>query len=281
MHHGPRSSHGQFMFLPFQSPMLSGGAREQYLTAATYVSSRAFPSTLLSPTPSLQPNMSSHPILLPGIDALNHARAHPVSWVVTYPPDIPPTATRAEPAISLVLHNSAAAGQELFNNYGAKPNAELILGYGFALPQNPDDTIVLKIGGGGTSAGLEVGRGARGAEAVWTEVLGVVEGVEGAQEALQARLDVAEMLAGMIGDLIRRLPPPVVGDERLLYRPEVLLMFEYYLEGDSAWLGSNLAPDAFQGQRDILQGLLDFAGAQEQQAIEEARAMGMEIVFDE
>ena len=56
--------------------------RELYLTAATHLSSRAFPSTLLSDTPSLVSTPTSYPVLLPGVDALNHARAQPVSWAV-------------------------------------------------------------------------------------------------------------------------------------------------------------------------------------------------------
>ena len=59
-------------------------------------------------------------------------------------------ASRSEPALALVLHTPTSRGHELLNNYGPKPNAELILGYGFALPHNPDDTIVLRLGGAGT-----------------------------------------------------------------------------------------------------------------------------------
>lgn len=37
-------------------------------------------------------------------------------------------------------------GYEVFNNYGAKPNDELLLGYGFVLPGNPEDFVSLKMG---------------------------------------------------------------------------------------------------------------------------------------
>jgi hypothetical protein len=40
----------------------------------------------------------------------------------------------------------ACAGNEVFNNYGAKPNDELLLGYGFILPDNPEDFVSLKMG---------------------------------------------------------------------------------------------------------------------------------------
>lgn len=50
-------------------------------------------------------------------------------------------------AISIVCGESIATGSEVLNNYGAKPNSELILGYGFATPDNPDDTILMQLGG--------------------------------------------------------------------------------------------------------------------------------------
>ncbi|KAJ7228355.1 hypothetical protein GGX14DRAFT_346789 [Mycena pura] len=112
------------------------GARytwELYLTAATHLSSRAFSSTLLSQAVFLSsPPSDPEPILLPGIDSLNHARAEPVSWVQNYVGNGPVPGPGS--TISLTLHNPIAAGAELFNNYGAKPNSELVLGYGFSLP---------------------------------------------------------------------------------------------------------------------------------------------------
>ena len=73
---------------------------QEYLTASTYLSSRAFPSTLLSETPSLVSSPSSYPILLPGVDSLNHARAQPVSWVVSHPPRTLPSTTQTPSAHS-------------------------------------------------------------------------------------------------------------------------------------------------------------------------------------
>lgn len=35
----------------------------------------------------------------------------------------------------------------MFNNYGPKPNEELLLGYGFVLDPNPDDVVPLRLGG--------------------------------------------------------------------------------------------------------------------------------------
>lgn len=228
-------------------PGLTWHCRDRYLTTSTYLSSRAFPSTVLSQTPTLHTTPSSYPVLLPGIDALNHARAHPVSWVVS---DGINTSS-AEPHISLVIHTPTTTGSELLNNYGPKPNAELILGYGFSLPNNPDDTIVLKIGGpSGASAPVpadakfEVGRNARGAEPVWDAVLAAIgaqygedEEEDGAMEtdtetetAVEDELCAADMLAGMVQSLYDRLPsfPPANVAE---LRAPVVEMLEHYLEG--------------------------------------------------
>ena len=220
---------------------------ERYLTAATHLSSRAFPSTLLSDTPTLVSSPTSYPILLPGVDSLNHARGQPVSWVVNTPQASSSTAA-SEPSIALVLHTPSPAGHELFNNYGPKPNAELILGYGFSLAQNPDDTIVLKIGGV-PAAGhkWEVGRGASGAEPVWEAVKDAVraqnnregddtveeEDVEAAMSP-EDELWATEVLMEMAEDLLGRLPPnSSAASNGQEVRPEVAQMLDHYIEGMS------------------------------------------------
>ncbi|TBU56180.1 SET domain-containing protein [Dichomitus squalens] len=252
---------------------------EKYLTAATYLSSRAFPSTILSDTPSLVTTETSYPVLLPGIDALNHARGHPVSWVVSAPSQTS-SSQRSESSISLVIHTPTPRGSELLNNYGPKPNSELILGYGFSLPNNPDDTIVLKIGGSSAPAsiaspsalrGWEVGRHARGAEPVWEAVLSAVRGqkndtVDDDDEgsAVEDELCAADMLAEMAQGLHDRLPPfPPANTSEI--RPEVLQMLEHYLEG----------------QRDILQSLVSFAQEKEARALQMAKEQGLDIVDEE
>jgi hypothetical protein len=211
-----------------------GKTRERYLTASTYLSSRAFPSTLLSLSPSLEVTLSSYPILLPGIDSLNHARAHPVSWLVSYP-DINEhftLHTNTKPNISLVIHSSASPGQELFNNYGDKPNSELILGYGFSLPQNPADTIVLKIGGQKEQGQKwEVGRNASGADGLWEELLGIVALEVESESRFESELEAAGALADMTQMLLDRLPGDTNVTSHMEVRPEVALMVEHYLQG--------------------------------------------------
>lgn len=203
--------------------------RDLYRASGSHISSRAFPSTLLSKNPSLLSTSSTEPILLPGIDSLNHARGQPVSWVVTYPDE---ANNAPEPSVSLVLHNPTPAGSELFNNYGAKPNSELILGYGFSLSENPDDTIILKIGGGGSNTKKwEVGRSARGADGLWQEVLSLVKGDSQEETTYEDELDASSMLGQMVRAVIDRLPEPGRSLDPGQIRPEVVNMFRDYIEG--------------------------------------------------
>ena len=202
--------------------------RQRYLTAATYISSRAFPSSLLSPTPSLAYSPTSQPVLLPGVDALNHARGQPISWIVTYPDT---NDTSQEPKISLVLHTATPKGGELFNNYGPKPNSELILGYGFSIPRNPDDTIVLKIGGKfGDGKKWEIGREAQGVENMWSDLIKVFIQDPSQNPTYEDMLDASGALQEMVQNLINRLPSENTA-EMTDIRAEVITMFQDYLEG--------------------------------------------------
>jgi len=196
----------------------------------------------------------SYPVLFPGVDSLNHARGRPVSWVVDPLPLIDPSGGLGQQlGLSLVIHSRARPGEELLNNYGAKPNSELILGYGFSLECNPDDTIVLGIGGGpmGSTPSpedkkrWEVGRNARGVEGVWHHVLDVVssasrpEAEEPAATKFENQLDAAGTLMEMCQSYLGRLPqipdvPDVLAPE---VRREVLTMFSHYIEGAGVFRG--------------------------------------------
>ncbi|KAF8663378.1 hypothetical protein AX16_000953 [Volvariella volvacea WC 439] len=236
---------------------------DYYLSAATYLSSRAFPSSLLSPAPTLEYSPSTEPVLIPGVDALNHARGEPVSWSVIYP-DGSPERHPKRPYIALVHHNPVRSGQEIFNNYGAKPNSELILGYGFALPHNPEDTIVLKIGGIADGQKWEVGRNAANAEGLWNEILTTVS--DPAYAEYENMLDSAGMLTEMVQTQLDRLPQeseldvPPDG-----VHPEVVTMLHHYLKG----------------QREILEDVMQFASTKEQAAVELARSQGIDVVLDD
>jgi hypothetical protein len=220
-------------------------------------------------SPSLVQSPDSYPILVPGVDSLNHARAQPVSWVV----DFPPFAEESHGKISLVTRTAMNAGAEIFNNYGAKPNSELLLGYGFTLPANPDDTIALKIGRApGPSDGEqqqqqqqqhELGRGARGAASVWDPIVEAVKSAEEKEEPeWQIILDSANILRGMTESLLGRLPRPPVPDA--LRRTDVAEMISHYIAG----------------QVDVLQDLVSYSDERETSGVSMARREGVIIQLD-
>lgn len=256
--------------------------REYYLTAATYLSSRAFPSSLLSPTPTLVHSDSTQPILIPGVDALNHARGQPVSWSVTIP-DAKDEAVSRKSTISLIVHRPTAEGEELFNNYGPKPNSELILGYGFSMPNNPDDTIVLQIGGleGSGAKKWEIGRKAQGVDAFWNDQLSQFAG-NGQPPTYEDILDASGMLSEMLKDKIGRFPNPEVRSAHDL-RPDVVTMFHHYLEGALFFMFIESLTECrvMIGQSDILSSLLDFFEARMQDGIDIAREAGIDIVLED
>lgn len=268
-------------------------SRQRYLTAATYISSRAFPSTILSPTPSLTPSASSHPILIPVVDSFNHARGQPVSWVVdpirSDIPSSPPSHDAYQ--ISLVIHKAATAYTEVFNNYGAKPNSELILGYGFSLPVNPDDTIVLRLGSRRgilqkSGSAWDVGRDGRGSEGLWEEMVAVyAEASDDGEETVaewEYELEASETLKEMVERKLMGLPRIMEGVQEGIRR-DVLLMIQHYVEGSSfSDLSSRYLTGCYvTGQRDILQSLSAFADSKRERAVTRAKEDGVELMFDD
>ncbi|KAI5894002.1 SET domain-containing protein [Schizophyllum commune H4-8] len=239
-----------------------------FAASTTHYTSRAFPSSMLEENPSLQVSSQTEPVLIPGVDSLNHYRARPVTWLVeTRPVGQRPVVVNervpadAPPFVAVVPLTETPAGAEIFNNYGAKPNAELILGYGFTLEDNTDDTIVLKLGGGGES--WEIGRRWNEEyEQLWRRILTSVAAGDGGKATFEDRLEAAEMLMDMVQQKLQALPDATAA--RAL-RPEVAVMLKHYVDG----------------QREILQSLHAFAEKQEQEAIAAAKEQGIELVFDE
>ena len=200
--------------------------RDKYLTASAHLSCRAFPSTLLSRAPTLQTTASCYPIMIPGVDTFNHSRGQPVSWCTSYPDGS--TEERDESAtISIISHTTTSLGEEVFNNYGLKANDELILGYGFSLPENPDDKITLQLGG--SLHKWMIGRRASGAEGLWDEVRKLV--AEKLDEVGYERdLEAAQLLLDMVQKKYDSLPEFPHEDDAAI-RPAVRIMLEHYLEG--------------------------------------------------
>ncbi|KAF8713733.1 SET protein, partial [Rhizoctonia solani] len=236
---------------------------DHYLQAATHLSSRAFPSTILSNTPSNVSSKLSHAVLLPGIDSLNHKRAIPVSWVANI--SEPTTSS----TLDLLIHERVPAGMECFNNYGPKPNSELMLGYGFALPLNPDDTILLSLATSNTSQSsmVEIGRDAKNAEHLWKLVIYKISelgGDEGPVNDWEIELEAAETIMSLTEQRMERLPDVTEAGD-IDVRQQVLEMIEYYLEGQKA----------------ILTSLIQWAQAKRISARDKALAEGIELVLDE
>ncbi|KAK6503958.1 hypothetical protein TWF506_002175 [Arthrobotrys conoides] len=110
-----------------------------YLRAATIYTSRSFPSTLVGIT--INSIVGKHaaglddigfPVLIPLVDILNHKPNTKIIWE--------PTPT----SFSLKIPETISAGSQVFNNYGPKGNEELLMGYGFAIPENPADSLAMK-----------------------------------------------------------------------------------------------------------------------------------------
>lgn len=90
--------------------------------------SRAFPEYIIDP----QCHEGSV-ILLPLLDLLNHNAHSKVQWY------------SEGDAFCLEKNGGITKGQEVFNNYGAKGNEELLAGYGFVQEDNEFDYVALKI----------------------------------------------------------------------------------------------------------------------------------------
>ena len=156
------------------------------------------------------------------------------------------------------------------------------MGYGFSIPRNPDDTIVLKIGGKfGDGKKWEIGREAQGVENMWSDLIKVFIQDPSQNPTYEDMLDASSALQEMIQNLIDRLPAEKTVEMSGI-RVEVITMFQDYLEGiynlpffmkQIVNMGEN------SGQRDILRSLLEFAKAQERRALDIAREEGVEIVF--
>ncbi|KAL8777928.1 MAG: hypothetical protein Q9213_007641 [Squamulea squamosa] len=102
-----RLRHGNFDRYPW----------EIYKWAATVIASRSFPGSALASRTSGDHckgtyNPDSSPVLLPGLDLLNHDPAAKVTWQWT------------EKACSIVTDEELRGGTEIFNNYAPKSNEE-------------------------------------------------------------------------------------------------------------------------------------------------------------
>ncbi|KAI1841805.1 hypothetical protein JX265_009414 [Neoarthrinium moseri] len=105
--------------------------RPLYLWAYGIFTSRSFRPSLVVPEAEsldLPCAIDDFSVLLPLYDLGNHSPRANSSW----------RADHQSQLISLQCGEAYAPGQQVFNNYGMKTNAELLLGYGFILPESED-----------------------------------------------------------------------------------------------------------------------------------------------
>ncbi|KAJ2377765.1 hypothetical protein IW150_001189, partial [Coemansia sp. RSA 2607] len=93
-----------------------------YVWAASAVCSRSFSKDLVKGSDELT---ESSEVLLPLLDMMNHLPRRRVSWICD------------DSGIEFVTGQLLRRGEQVYNNYGPKSNEELMLGYGFCVPDNP------------------------------------------------------------------------------------------------------------------------------------------------
>ncbi|KAL4930787.1 SET domain protein [Aspergillus undulatus] len=106
-----------------------------YLWASTIFVSRAFSAKVLSGVlPDLGVPEENISVLLPFIDILNHRPLAKVEW------------RAGIENVDFVTLEYVGAEQEIANNYGPRNNEQLMMNYGFCLPNNPCDyrTVALR-----------------------------------------------------------------------------------------------------------------------------------------
>ena len=125
---------------------------DRFLWAHTQLTSRGFPVRVgeravedrvtageLREEGSKRPNERVG-CLLPLLDMTNHRMRTGISWTTTSSND-------ARVTFQAGSSGGVSAGDEVFNNYGAKSNEEFLLGYGFCIDDNPYDEYTVQLGG--------------------------------------------------------------------------------------------------------------------------------------
>ena len=142
----------------------------------------------------------------------------------------------------------------MFNNYGPRSNEELLLAYGFVIPDNPDDTVVLRLGGG-VSPEKQQRLSASGLDAserfflrrdgqIPDALVGVMkillapEG-ESDSDSIETELDAVGELGGMLEDKLEKLTAGTHGQSGEV-RAEVRSMIEEYKRGQQEILEAAL-----------------------------------------
>lgn len=151
--------------------LYSSGKNEKLLNlykwACTIFSSRSFVSTLIPPEVyggKLDEKVTlgkeetwrefikkegPYPVLFPLVDIANHDPKARVEWFAD--------ATSEVKSVSIKNDEGIKAGEQIFNNYAPKGNSELLLGYGFMLPDNDDFAVEMRVTDPKSMAQLNLG----------------------------------------------------------------------------------------------------------------------------
>ncbi|KAI0535898.1 SET domain-containing protein [Xylaria digitata] len=106
-------------------------SRPLYYWAYCIFTTRSFRPSLIIPDPesiSLPCKIDDFSILLPLFDIGNHSPLAKITWVTD----------KDSRTCTLRSCQPYSARQQVYNNYGMKTNAELLLGYGFIIPEHDD-----------------------------------------------------------------------------------------------------------------------------------------------
>lgn len=79
------------------------------------------------------PDDLDFPVLFPVLDMMNHDLNSRVHW--NFDPG----------RFTVSIGDAVSDGAEVFNSYGPKSNDELLLGYGFCIPNNTNDKVLMTL----------------------------------------------------------------------------------------------------------------------------------------
>ncbi|KAF2460255.1 hypothetical protein BDY21DRAFT_160128 [Lineolata rhizophorae] len=108
---------------------VSGFSWKLYLWASTIFTSRGFAS---DDAFHIEGELFS--LLCPLMDALNHKNRSKVTW------------STEDQKFIINTEESLKTGEEIFNNYGARSNEQLLFSYGFAVEDNVADGVTVRLG---------------------------------------------------------------------------------------------------------------------------------------
>ncbi|KAL2752418.1 hypothetical protein ACRALDRAFT_2044239 [Sodiomyces alcalophilus JCM 7366] len=126
-----------------QATSFAGRSRDYsrllYHWAYTIFTTRSFRPSRVVPNPEALPLPSGvavddFHVLMPLFDVGNHSPTAEVDWHTGAAGKEGP---HSGPVTVLSTRTPYAAGEQVFNNYGPKTNAELLLAYGFVIPESP------------------------------------------------------------------------------------------------------------------------------------------------